>query len=185
MMNINLVFLQSSISVLLTGIIAAVAVLSMIAGAAVYVYRWRWKNVKSAQEHEQYLRQQLLDATYGDGPMTGTVTSIKVREDSGIWYRIKKAVFASVSGSTELTMRFDYVAISDDRLDQEPFATLFSDPSQVDLVDAEHMQTQPNPAQGHTLVQIRVFSMDYDDVGSWCAGLPKMIWDAIERKQTM
>jgi hypothetical protein len=142
--------------------------------------------VKSAEEHEKYLRQQLLEATYGsDGPMTGTVTNIKVREDSGIWYRIKKAVFASVSGSTELTMRFDHAAISDDRLDQEPFSTLFSDPSQVDLVDAEHMKTQPNPAQGHTLVQIRVSSMEYDDVGSWCAGLPKMIWDAIEREQSM
>ncbi|WP_396614072.1 hypothetical protein ACH9L7_19990 (plasmid) [Haloferax sp. S1W] len=184
-MAISPVILQSNVGTILTGIIAAVAVLGAIASVVVYIHRWRWKGVESAREKEEYLRQQLVDAIYAGGPMTGTVTSIKVREDSGILYRMKKAVFASVSGSTELTMRFDHAAISDDRLDQEPFATLFSDPSQVDLVDAEHMQTQPNPAQGHTLVQIRVFSMDYDDVGGWCAGLPKMIWDAIERMQTM
>lgn len=170
---------------ILTGVIAAVAVLGMIAGAVRFVYRWRWKGVKSPREQEEYLRQQLLDATYGGGPMTGTVTSIKVRENSGIRYRIKKAVFATVSGSTEVTMRFDRAAISDDRLDREPFSALFLDPSQLGLVNAEHMQTQPNPSQGHTLIQLRVYSMEYDDVGSWCAALPQKIWDAIEMEASM
>jgi hypothetical protein len=177
--------LQSSIGTLLTGIIAAVAVLGMIASAAVYVHRWRWKDVNSAEENETYLLEQLEGASYAGGPLTGTVTSIKVRENSGVWYRIKKSVFASLSGTTEVTMRFDRAAIADDRLDQEPFSTLFSDPSQLGLVDAEHLRTQPNTNQGYTLIQIRVFSMGYDEVGSWCAALPQKIWDAIEMEASM
>lgn len=82
-------------------------------------------------------------------------------------------------------MRFDGAAMSPDRLDKEPFTTLFSNPSEVDLVDAEHLCTEPKPAQGSTLVQIQIQSIDYDDVGSWCNALPKFIWDAFERERSM
>lgn len=177
--------LQTSATVLLTAVIAVVAVLGAIASAAVYIHRWRWSGVDSAKERGAYLREQFEGASYGGGPLTGTVTSIKAQEGSGVWYRIKKAVFANVSGTTEVTMRFDGILIPEDRLDQEPFSTLFSNPSRVDLVDAEHVSTQPNENQGYTLVQIRVSSIEYDDVGSWCAALPKSVQKASEMEQGM
>lgn len=110
---------------------------------------------------------------------------MNVSEASGLGYRLKKAVIADVTGTTEITMRFDRATITEDRLNRDPFATLFENPLQVGLVDAEHRWTKMNQAQGCSLVRIRVLSMEYDAVGSWCAGLPKLIWRAYEMEQEM
>jgi hypothetical protein len=183
-MMLSVIF-QLPSSDILTGIIALVAVLTMIGGVVHWLYRRRWKGVRSAQEQEAYLREQLRGASYAEGPLMGTVTSVDVSEASGLKYRIKKAAVADIAGTTEITMRFDRVPIPEDRLNHDPFTRLFEDPSQVGLVNAEHRWTRANPAQGCTLVRIRVFSMEYDAVGSWCAGLPKLIWRAYEMEQDM
>lgn len=65
------------------------------------------------------------------------------------------------------------------------FTTLFANPSEVGLVDAEHLRTESKPAQGSTLVQIQIHSIDYDDVGSWCNALPKSVWRAYKMEQDM
>ena len=181
------VIFQLPSSDLLTGIIALVAVLTAVGGLLGWLNRRRWKGVRSAQEQETYLRDRLRGASYAEGPLTGTITSINVSEASGLGYRLKKAVVADVAGTTEITMRFDRATIAEDRLDHDPFTQLFEDPSQLGLglVDAEHQWTKVKPAQGCTLIRIRIFSMEYDAVGSWCAGLPKLIWRAYEMEQKM
>ena len=179
------VLFQLPSSDLLTGIIALIAVLGAVAEVVRWLHRRRWKSVRSAREQEVYLRDQLQGASYAEGPLVGTVTSVDVNEASGLGYRLKKAVVANVTGTTEITMRFDRAAIAEDRLDHDPFTQIFEDPSQVGLVAAEHRWTRMNQAQDCTLVRIRIFSMEYDAVGSWCAGLPKLIWRAREMEQEM
>ena len=174
------VIFQLPSSDLLTGIIALVAVLTAVGGLLGWLNRRRWKGVRSAREQEAYLREQLRGASYAGGPLIGTVTSVDVSEASGLGYRLKKAVVADVAGTTEITMRFDRVPIPEDRLDHDPFPWLFENPSQIGLVEAEHRWTKVKQAQGCTLVRIRIYSMEYDAVGSWCAGLPELIWDALE-----
>lgn len=170
---------------LLTTISAAIVILSGVAAGVRWLYRRRWRGVRSAREQEAYLRDQLQGASYAEGPLMGTVTSVDVSEASGLGYRLKKAIVADVAGTTEITMRFDRAAIPEDRLNHDPFVQIFEDPSQVGLVAAEHRWTRANPAQGCTLARIRVFSMEYDAVGSWCAGLPKLLWRAYEMEQDM
>lgn len=179
------VIFQLPSSDLLTGIIALVAVLGAVTGAVRWLHHRRWNGVRSAREQETYLRDQLQEASYAEGPLIGTVTSVDVSEASGLGYRLKKAVVANVAGTTEITMRFDRATIPENRLDHDPFITVFEDPSQVGLADAEHRWTKANPAQGCTLVRIRICSMEYDAVGSWCAGLPKLLWRAYEMEQDM
>ncbi len=176
---------QLSLQLILTAVIATIAVLGAIAGAIRYINKRRWNNVNSATEQEKYLRDHFEEASYGDGPLVGTVTNVKVKENSAIRYRIKKAAFAKISGRTEVTIRLDGAAIAEDRLDREPFSTLFSDTDRTDLVEAEHLRTQMNKAQGFTLVQIRISSIGYDEVGSWCAALPKAVWRAYRMEQKM
>lgn len=184
-MDISPIILQIGWGVIFAGIAAGVAVLGGIAGSLSWLNRRRWRDVNSAREQEEYLRDHFQGTIYGDGPLTGTVTNIKVEENSGILYRVKKPVFAEISGTTKVTMRFNGMVIDEDRLNQDPFPYLFENPDQVDLVDAEHLRTQPNMSQGLTLVQIRVHSMGYDEVGSWCAALPQFVWGAYQREQAM
>lgn len=179
------VIFQLSSSDLLTGIIALVAVLGAVTGGVRWLHRRHWKGVHSAREQEAYLREQLRGASYAGGRLMGTVTSVDVSEVSGLGYRLKKAVVADVAGTTEITMRFDRATIAEDRLNHDPFITVFEDPSQVGLADAEHRWTKANPAQGCTLVRIRIYSLEYNVVGSWCAGLPTLLWRAYEMEQEM
>lgn len=164
---------------------AAAAVLALTTGFLRWANRKRWKGVRSADEQENHLRDRLEGSKYAGGPLSATVTSVIVEEDKGMLYKIKKYTLARISGSTEITMRFDRAAISEARLDNEPFSTVFSDPSEIGLEDAEHIQTSKNESQGYTLVQIHVYSIDYDEVGSWCSALPRLLWDAHEREQQM
>lgn len=162
-----------------------VTILVAIAGVIRWVHRYRWKGVPSAREQEEYLRERLKSESYAEGRLSGTVTDVDVTEKSGFWYRLKKAVVADVTGSTEVTMRFDRARISENRLDHDPFTRVFGDPSEIGLVDAEHQWTKTNEEQAYSLVRIRISSMEYQEVGSWCAGLPKMIRNALEMDQSM
>lgn len=182
-MQPTFVTLQIGLGTILAGVVAVVTVLSALVGIIRWIHKRRWSGVRTPEEQQAYLEDQFLNSVYGGGALSGTVTNIDVNEDSGIWYRINKTAFAEVSGNTDVTMRFNRTAINEDRLDREPFTTLFSNPSRVGLVDGEHLRTQVNAAQGYSLVQIRVSSLDYDDVGSWCAALPQAIWGVIEREQ--
>lgn len=140
---------------LLIDLATIISSLVIILGAIIGVVRWfhkrRWRRVRSAQEQELYLQDQLEGATYADGPFVGTVTDIDLDEDSGIIYRIKKLILDRVEGTTEFTVRFDRANISENRLNREPFSTLFSDPSQADLVAAEHAWTKVKELQACTL----------------------------------
>jgi hypothetical protein len=170
---------------LLASIAAVLTSVGVVGGMIRWINRKRWGGIYSSREQQWYLREELRGASYAEGPLIGTVSDIKVSENSGARYWIKKNALARVSGTTEVTIRLDKASIDPNRLDREPFKTVLSEPEQLGLTDAEHVYTKPTPSQSATLIRIRIHSIDYDAVGSWCSALPTLIWRAYTQEQQM
>lgn len=174
-----------SAEILLTGVIAFFTVLGSIAGGIAWLQTWRWRDVRSILEEEEYMQERFEGSRYVEGRISATVTNINAEEKSGIRYRIWKSIFATISGSTKVTMRLDGIVILDDRLQQEPFITLFSNPSDAGLVDAEHLSTEPHSGRGYTTISIEIHSLEYESVGKWVKALPYILWSAYEKDQEL